>query len=56
MMTVDGAGGAIMSSDLDNRSLALNDELNLVVYNREMVGHLELLTAPAQTWPVRERL
>jgi cardiolipin synthase len=85
MMTVDGAWGTIGSSNLDNRSLALNDELNLVVYNREIVGHLdrvfaadlahsrpidaerwqsrgvwkrfmELLTTPAQTWPVREQL
>lgn len=85
MMTVDGIWGTIGSANLDNRSLALNDELNLVVYNREMVGHLdrvfaadltrsppigserwrsrglwerliELLTTPAQTWPVREQL
>lgn len=85
MMTVDGVWGTIGSSNLDNRSLALNDELNLVVYNREMVAQLdrvfaadltrsrpisserwqsrglwerliELLSTPAQTWPVREQL
>jgi cardiolipin synthase A/B len=85
MMTIDGVWGTIGSANLDNRSLALNDELNLVVYNREVVGRLdrvfaadlahsrpidserwqsrslwkrlmELMSTPAQTWPVREQL
>jgi cardiolipin synthase len=40
-MTVDGLWGTIGSANLDNRSFALNEELNLVVYSRDVVRRLE---------------
>ncbi len=40
-MAIDGGWATIGSTNLDNRSFALNDELNLVVYNREVVSRLE---------------
>jgi cardiolipin synthase len=44
-MTVDGVWATIGSSNLDNRSFALNDELNLVVYNRAVASRLEKIFA-----------
>jgi cardiolipin synthase len=40
-MTVDGVWGTVGSANLDNRSLALNYEVDLVVYDREQVGRLD---------------
>jgi cardiolipin synthase len=40
-MVIDGAWGTIGSANLDNRSLALNDELNLVVYDREVASRMQ---------------
>lgn len=40
-MVIDGVWATIGSTNLDNRSFALNDELNLVVYNRTVAGRLE---------------
>jgi cardiolipin synthase len=40
-MVIDGAWATIGSANLDNRSLALNDELNLVLYDREVASRLE---------------
>jgi phosphatidylserine/phosphatidylglycerophosphate/cardiolipin synthase-like enzyme len=40
-MAVDGIWGTVGSANLDNRSLALNDEMNLVAHDREFVAHLE---------------
>jgi cardiolipin synthase len=40
-MVVDGVWATVGSTNLDNRSFALNEELNLVVYNREIAGRLE---------------
>jgi cardiolipin synthase len=40
-MVVDGVWATVGSTNLDNRSFALNDELNLVVYDREIARRLE---------------
>jgi cardiolipin synthase A/B len=40
-MTVDGRWSTIGSANFDNRSFALNEEVNVVVYNREIAGELE---------------
>jgi cardiolipin synthase len=40
-MVVDGVWATIGSTNLDNRSLALNDELNIVVFNRRVAERLE---------------
>ncbi len=40
-MTIDGIWATVGSANLDNRSLALNDEINLVVYDRDVTGRLE---------------
>ncbi len=40
-MVVDGVWATVGSTNLDNRSFALNDELNVVVYNREIARRLE---------------
>jgi cardiolipin synthase len=40
-MVVDGVWATIGSTNLDNRSFALNDELNLVVYDRKLAAHLD---------------
>jgi cardiolipin synthase len=39
-MTVDGVWATVGSANLDNRSLALNEEINLVVYDRALAGRL----------------
>ncbi len=39
-MTVDGVWATVGSANLDNRSLALNEEMNLVVYDRALAGRL----------------
>jgi cardiolipin synthase len=40
-MVVDDVFATVGSTNLDNRSFALNDELNLVVYNRTVARQLE---------------
>jgi cardiolipin synthase A/B len=44
-MTIDGVWATIGSTNLDSRSFALNEELNLVVYDREVASHLEKVFA-----------
>jgi cardiolipin synthase A/B len=39
-MVVDGAWATIGSTNFANRSYALNDELNLVVYDASLAGRL----------------
>ena len=40
-MVIDGVWATIGSTNLDNRSFALNDELNLVVYDAGVAQRLE---------------
>jgi cardiolipin synthase A/B len=40
-MVIDGVWATIGSTNLDNRSFAVNNELNLIIYNRAAAGHLE---------------
>jgi cardiolipin synthase len=44
-MTVDGIWATIGSTNLDTRSFALNEELNAVVYDKEVVSRLEKIFA-----------
>jgi cardiolipin synthase len=39
-MLVDGVWATVGSTNFDNRSFALNDELNVVLYDRAVVGRL----------------
>jgi cardiolipin synthase len=41
MMIIDGAWATIGSTNFDNRSMALNDELNVVLYDRAVAARLE---------------
>jgi cardiolipin synthase len=40
-LIIDGVWATIGSTNLDNRSFALNDELNLIVYDREIARRME---------------
>ncbi len=40
-MVIDGVWATVGSTNLDNRSFALNDELNLVIYNEAIARRLE---------------
>jgi cardiolipin synthase len=40
-MVIDGVWATIGSTNLDNRSFALNDELNLILYNRPVAQRLQ---------------
>ena len=40
-MVVDGIWATVGSTNLDNRSFALNEEINLIVYDRTIAGQLE---------------
>lgn len=40
-MTIDGVWAMVGSANLDNRSLALNNEISLVAYDREVAERLE---------------
>jgi cardiolipin synthase len=40
-MVIDGVWATIGSTNLDNRSFAVNAELNVIVYNREFAQRLE---------------
>jgi len=42
-IVVDGVWATIGSTNFDNRSFALNEELNLTVYNRNLAHRLEEL-------------
>lgn len=67
-MVVDGLFATIGSTNFDNRSFRLNDEINLAVYDREIGRKLEELFEKdlvrsrlhtLQQWrdrPVKERL
>jgi cardiolipin synthase len=61
-LTVDGVWATVGSANLDNRSLALNEEINLVVYDRAVADRLEKIfendlsysrLIDAQRWRVR---
>lgn len=41
MMVIDGVWATIGSTNFDNRSMALNDELNVVFYDRAVAARLE---------------
>lgn len=41
LMTVDGVCAVVGSANFDHRSFALNDEVNVVIFDREIVGLLE---------------
>ena len=45
MMVVDGVWSTVGSTNLDNRSFALNDELNLVIYSAALGRRLEQVFA-----------
>lgn len=40
-MVIDGVWATVGSTNLDNRSFANNDELNIVVYDRQVARRLE---------------
>jgi cardiolipin synthase len=40
-MTIDGIWATIGSTNLDTRSFALNEEVNAVLYDRDVAGKLE---------------
>jgi cardiolipin synthase len=44
-MVIDGVWATVGSANLDNRSFALNDELNVVAYNRSVAARLEAVFA-----------
>lgn len=44
-IVADGVFASIGSVNLDNRSFALNEELNLVLYDRQLAGRLEQVFA-----------
>jgi cardiolipin synthase A/B len=61
-MTVDGAWAMVGSANMDNRSLALNNEISLVAYDREVAGRLQSIfeedvmhsrQVDPQTWRTR---
>ena len=44
-MVIDGVWTTIGSTNLDNRSFAVNDELNVIVYSREVAQRMETVFA-----------
>jgi cardiolipin synthase len=52
-MVVDGVWATIGSTNLDNRSFALNDELNLVVYDAATARRLEKVFAEDLSYSVK---
>lgn len=61
-MTIDGEWAMVGSSNMDNRSLALNNEISLVAYDREVAGRLQSVfeedlshsrAVDAQAWRTR---
>ena len=55
MMVIDGVWATVGSTNLDNRSFALNDELNLVVYDAPTAQRLEAIMELLAT-PIRDLL
>ncbi|HUF93094.1 MAG TPA: cardiolipin synthase [Candidatus Limnocylindria bacterium] len=49
-MVIDGIWATVGSANLDSRSFSLNDELNLVVYSRDIAGQLEKVFADDLTY------
>jgi cardiolipin synthase len=49
-MTVDGIWATIGSTNLDTRSFALNEELNAVLYDKDVAGQLEKIFADDLTY------
>ena len=49
-MTVDGIWATLGSTNLDTRSFALNDKVNVVIYHNEVVGQLERIFADDLTY------
>ena len=49
-MTIDGIWATIGSTNLDTRSFALNEELNAVLYNKDVAGQLEKIFADDLTY------
>jgi len=49
-MTVDGIWATIGSTNLDTRSFALNEELNAVLYDKDVAGRLEKIFADDLTY------
>jgi cardiolipin synthase len=45
MMIIDGAWATIGSANFDNRSMAMNDELNVMFYDQSIAGRLEEIFA-----------
>jgi cardiolipin synthase A/B len=52
-MVIDGVWSTVGSTHLDNRSFALNDELNLVVYDAPTARRLEKVFAEDLTYSVK---
>lgn len=52
-MVVDGVWATVGSTNLDNRSFALNDELNLVVYDAAFARRLEKVFAEDLTYAAK---
>jgi len=61
-MTIDGEWAMVGSANMDNRSLALNNEICLVAYDHEVAGRLQSIfeedlshsrAIDAQTWHTR---
>jgi cardiolipin synthase len=44
-MVIDGIWSTVGSTNLDRRSFALNDELNLVIYNQAVARRLDEIFA-----------
>src|SRR5262249_9900907 len=53
MMVIDGVWATVGSTNLDNRSFALNDELNLVVYDAATARRLEAIIKDDLTYSRR---
>jgi cardiolipin synthase len=49
-MTVDGIWATIGSTNLDTRSFALNEEINAVLYDKDVAGRLERIFADDLTY------
>jgi len=52
-MTVDGIWATIGSTNLDTRSFALNEEINAVLYDKDVAGRLEKIFADDLTYSRR---
>src|SRR5215467_3261969 len=61
-MTIDGVWAMVGSANMDNRSLALNNEISLVAYDRDVAGRLQSIfeedrshSQPVDAWSWRAR-